>query len=221
MAQFFFAGAHNKKVDRFLPIEEIRTDLKNGLGEKCNVDKIIDAYLSEEVQQNQIDITDENSQKKDIETMVMQDPSDTFNQFMDQMVENMEEAEEQYDISRHEHLLFYEEGDTICPKLESSLAASRKFLDELLDEERFAELMTKSPQYRCEWIVKQNRSILIRDKDWEKIFTDIKQHEDAFRRYYPMLRIRLQHNDIADIITAFMINDGLYAYSKILAEQRA
>jgi hypothetical protein len=43
-----FAGAGNKKVDRYVPIEEIeeiRAALKKGLKDKCDVDAIIDEYL--------------------------------------------------------------------------------------------------------------------------------------------------------------------------------
>ena len=67
-------------------------------------------------------------------------------------------------------------------------------------------------------MIRQNRSILIRDKDWEKIFWDIETDDKYFARYYPMVRIKIMDN-IWEIVKALLINDELYRYSKELAEQ--
>lgn len=48
MARFAYAGARNRKVDRYIPIEEIRKALKEGLDNKCDVDLIIDNYQAKE-----------------------------------------------------------------------------------------------------------------------------------------------------------------------------
>jgi len=47
LAQFVYAGANNKKVDRYIPIEDIKAALINALGGKCNVEYIIDNYIEE------------------------------------------------------------------------------------------------------------------------------------------------------------------------------
>ena len=54
---------------------------------------------------------------------------------------------------------------------------------------------------RCEWIVGNNRRILICDEHWEKIFKDIEDNEELLY-----------------MCKAFMINDELYNYGKMLAE---
>ena len=43
-----FAGAENKKIDRYIPIEEIKRILIAALGDKCNVEAIVDGYLKKE-----------------------------------------------------------------------------------------------------------------------------------------------------------------------------
>ncbi|MDD5833458.1 MAG: hypothetical protein PUC98_08270, partial [Clostridiales bacterium] len=49
LAQVFYAAAANKKVDRYIPIGIIRTELTEGLtGVKCDVNAVIDRYLEEE-----------------------------------------------------------------------------------------------------------------------------------------------------------------------------
>ena len=65
------------------------------------------------------------------------------------------------------------------------------FYRSILKEERYAELMQESPKERCEWIVFQNISILLRDKDWDKIFRNIMETPESFARYYPMVRVKI------------------------------
>ena len=72
----------------------------------------------------------------------------------------------------------------------------------------------QSPNKRCGWLVKQNRSLMIRDCDWNKIFDDIETNEDSFSRYYPMVRVVLNSTNMIDLIKAIVLNDALYAYCK-------
>lgn len=114
---------------------------------------------------------------------------------------------------------FYERGNTMHPGLEKSLGHSQIFLDSLLEEDEFKELQKKAAQDRCRWLMEQNRYILIRNKDWEKIFTDIEDNEESFGRYYPIMRVKMDSNNLVDMSVGLMINDDLYTYSKMLANQ--
>ena len=49
MADFAYGSAHNPKVDRYVPIWEIRKALRSGIGDKCDTDQYIDQYLEKEV----------------------------------------------------------------------------------------------------------------------------------------------------------------------------
>lgn len=59
-ADFAFGSAHNPKVDRYIPLQDIRLALKKGIGKKFDVDKYIDQYLEEEAAAPQVDISKEN-----------------------------------------------------------------------------------------------------------------------------------------------------------------
>ena len=76
-----------------------------------------------------------------------------------------------------------------------------------------------SDYFLCKWLVESNKYILIRDKDWEKIFTDIENNGDSFGRYYSIMRVKMDSDSLVDMCSALMINDDLYDYSKTLAEQ--
>lgn len=175
--------------------------------------------IDPEAEQIKIDREDAFSSDEKMEEAIDQDASEVFQWVMDKNIENLQKMQEEYDIIDFKNLKFYEDGDTIRPGLEKSLGKSRKFLDSILDEETFTELMAKDALARCRWIVEQNRHILIREKDWEKIFTDIEEHEESFGRYYSIQRAKMDSDEIVDMGAALMINDKLYEYSKVLADQ--
>ena len=67
-------------------------------------------------------------------------------------------------------------------------------------------------------LAEHNRFFLIRDKDWEKIFDDIEKQEEAFGRYYPMMRVQLNSDALVHMVTAITLNDELYEYCAELAD---
>lgn len=219
LAQFVFAGAKNKKVDRFMPIDDIRKALLSAIGDKCNVNQIIDTYLQQELEQKEIDVNDSDISEEDFKIAVEQDAAEAFNKVMGKKLHDFNEESMKYDINDYEELKFYNKGDIISHDLEKSIAQSRKFLDTLLEEEMFKTLMTKDAYQKCKWLVDQNKYILIRDIDWDKIFTDIEENPTSFGRYYSLFRVDLSKNGLVDMCIAFMINDAFYSYSEILAEK--
>ncbi|MBP3665063.1 MAG: hypothetical protein J6J03_07885, partial [Tyzzerella sp.] len=72
MAQFAFMGARNKKVDRYIPIEDIRAALKRGMPECSNIDLMIDEYLEKETSV----VTEAEGEKSE------EDASEVFREFM-------------------------------------------------------------------------------------------------------------------------------------------
>lgn len=199
LAQFVFAGARNKKVDRYIPIDELRESLKNGLGEKCEVDTLIDDYLA-----------------KEAEEMEVKDESEVFRQAMNIERMSLTENLKRYSISTYEDLLYYEKGDTMQPELIEALRKSFLFYIDTLKENRYKDLMTLSAKTRCNWLVEQNQIFLLRDKDWDKIFKDIEENGEAFARYYPMMRVELNTDNLLYMVKAIVLNDELYGYCKEL-----
>lgn len=122
-----------------------------------------------------------------------------------------------HEINWPSMLKYYEKGDKVDPHMAQALGKSRQFLDTTLKEEEFSNLMKADAQYRCEWLIKHNHYMMLRDKDWEKIFTDIEQHPESFGRYYPVCRVRMESMSLVEMGTALLINDALYEYSGELA----
>lgn len=218
-AQFALAGAGNKKIDRYVPLEEIRTILVEAFHEKCDVNHIIDEYLAEEKRQQEHSIANKNASIEDFEKACATDASSVLNKIMDQSRQILQEEQEKYDINDDADFIYYEKGDTISPRYLDVLRDYFQFYQSTIAEERFVELMDKSAKERCEWIVEQNRSMLIRDIDWEKIFTDIEEHRESFERYYPMVRVALNSEGVSNLVKAIVLNDDFYEYCKNFSDK--
>jgi hypothetical protein len=217
-AQFGFAGAKNKKVDRYIPIEEVRAALRKGLDGKFDVEAVIDEYLKNEAEQIEINLNGENVTEEQVTEAAKQDAAETFGQLMDRKRAELAESYAKYDINDLEDLMEYENGYTIRPGLAESLGRSRKVLDGTLDEPDFVELSAKSVEEKFRWIVSQNRYILIKKTDWEQIYKNLEKKTDSFARYYSLMRVDSEENNLSLMTRALMINDDLYTYTKELAE---
>ena len=66
-----------------------------------------------------------------------------------------------------------------------------------------------------------NRSVLLRDKDWEKIYDDVMERPESFARYYPMVRVQVNSDGLRCMVRAFVTNDALYSYASELVVDRA
>ena len=218
MAKFAFAGFKNKKVDRYIPIEEVKQVLIDELGDKCEVENIIDEYLHKETQEqkNKVSQTEEGVQSQ---ALCEQDESDIFTQIMDIKRDRMTEQRKKYDITTQEDLMYYEAGDSIEPNLQIALKQSFAFYNSVAEEEQCKELMEQSASIRCQWLIDRNRFILIRDEDWNKIFADIQENKNSFLRYYPMVRLKLDSGELRYMAIAIVTNDELYDYCKGIIEE--
>lgn len=211
LAEFVFMGAKNSKVDRYIPIEELRKSLAEGLAEKCDVNAIIDEYLLEEEQKQDIDFLDE-KQEYDIKKGFKQSASELLEKMLYEENEKYTKLYERYDIVFYEELIRYKKSNSIEPHLLVALKKSFIFYNSLVEEENFKELMKQPWRMRCELLTKYSGRFLIRDKDWDKIFNDIEENEMSFSRYYPMVRVELSSKDLVYMVIAFVLNDDLYNY---------
>lgn len=208
LAQFAFGAARNYKVDRYVPIKEIKACLISGIGDKCDVSAIIDKYLQEDEEVDVNKLLDENGEISENE--YKKDPSVFFNKMMDKKIDVMKENREKYDISEYLELLFYEKDDTIEPSLFECIKRSFDFCCSCTEEEQYKELMKSTGRKRCEYLVDNNRSLWLRDTDWQKIFDEIMNKKETFARYYPMVRVKINSESLVNLMRAFIINDDLY-----------
>ena len=195
-AQFVFASAKNHKVKVYIPIDEVRKILKEELKGYPDTDKVIDDYLNEE-----------NKKGPDVK-----DDSEMLTEMLSNKSDKIFKNQKEFDIPSPDYLLFYSKGNTIETKLQKNMIEYFKFMETTLKEERFAELMKKTSKDRCQFLVEQNRSLLIRDSDWRKIFKDIKTNDDSFKRYYPMVRVSITSDSVGAVVRALIINDDLYDF---------
>ena len=119
-----------------------------------------------------------------------------------------------YDIGDYKDLLNYKIGKTINPNLEKAVQESFQFYQSMLEDNQYKELLSKSADERCRWLVKRNTNLIFRDYDWEKIFTKIYEKEENFSRYYPMVCVEANTRRLMDIVAAFVLNDELYEYCR-------
>lgn len=217
-AQLAFAGAKNRKVDRYISIEEIRKSLRKGLAGQCDTDTVIDEYLAAETEKPPIRIPKKGMSEEEIKDAYSQDAADVFSQIMELKRQELDDERQKYVIDAYEDLIYYKKGDTMHPDIMDSLCSMFVFFGSMLQEDAYRKLMSCSVKVRWEWLVEQNEHFLFRDKDWERIFTDIEEREEAYARYYPMMRADIKSEDHRFMVTAVALNDELYAYGKELAQ---
>lgn len=219
-AKIAFGGARNKKVDRYIPIEEIRSALSHAIGKYCPVDGLIDEYLQRESVQESLALDGEVSDE-DFRAAIEHDPSYVLTEAIKSGVKAYRELDETYDIARSEDLPYYEAGDSVNPNVVDAVGKSFAFYRSTLDEDKYLELMAGTPEERCQWLARMNCSVLLRDKDWEKIYDDVMERPESFARYYPMVRVQVNSDGLRCMVRAFVTNDALYSYASELDVDRA
>lgn len=88
-----------------------------------------------------------------------------------------------------------------------------------LTEDTYRELMGKTSEERCGWLASVNRSVLLRDEEWARIYDDIVDNLESFARYYPMVRVSITNRGRGSMVRAFVTNDALYTYASELASR--
>ena len=200
-ASFMFVGARNRSVARYIPLEDLKTQLNAALGDKCDVAGIIDNYLKEKRKKQ------EKGEKSSCTKL--NDAHDAINK-------KLAEKKEKYDVSESEDFVFFKKGDSVSPEILDSLKIGVDFFKKVLKESEFAELSLKDYQEKCRFLETQNRSIKLMNSVWLKIFDDIRDNPDCFKRYYPMVRVQINHRCIHDLVRAYVENDDFYELCETL-----
>jgi len=149
LAGFAFMSAHNYKVDRYIPIDEIRASLKAGIGDRYDVDRYIDQYLEKEAAAPEVDLSKEGLSEDGFKEMAHADISEVFQQVMDSAVDKAEERHGRYDIVDYEDLVRYRKGSTVEPGLMESLGNLFRSYHGVLDGQQYRDLMEGTHEERC------------------------------------------------------------------------
>ena len=134
----------------------------------------------------------------------------------DGVQEKMEK--DNYDICEVEELQFFQTGKRIAPALIKNIEKNYAFYHRILSEEEYKWLMSQTKEIRCKWLAQENRTVLLRETEWEKVFDDICEHQESFARYYPMGRVRTTEYT-RYLVHAIVTNDDFYAFVQSLAKE--
>ena len=219
MSQFFLLSRGNKCVDRYIPIEEIREALSKGIGKYFDVNTYIDKCLKKEKLEQQKKKKD--SKKKSKVKDNYYDGRNDLEKSMTELIDDYHKKSDKYDILETEQLIQYKPGDKISPEIDKGIKEFFKDYNELkiqylkmLDKQDvYKNFLNKGTKIRFEFLVKWSENkIILRDKDWEKIYKDLDKSNDAFEKYSSLLYLDLSNNQIYELVRALIVNDDLYQH---------
>lgn len=190
-AQGIFGAARNKKVCEYMPLIEVQEILEKNFGKEIDVAAYMEEYLKKE-------------KKLDV--------SEQFSNFLQEEKDKLEREYEEYDIADYKELLYYEKGDTVLPEIQTSLKNSRDFLETILEEKEYLDLVQQGVDTQFGWLIQQNRYYCIRQEDWERIYQKL-QDSDGLARYYSLFRIQLTNQNLREMAIAFLLNDEVWKFS--------
>lgn len=196
-ASIFMLGMRNKNVDRYVPLDELKRQLVSVIGEKCDVEKIVNEFVEKQT-----------SKEKDYIKLL--------NDFHDEFNKAEAELDEKYDVAKSSDLPFYQKGNSVNPKLLESVKSSIDFYRTLTDEPEYTEILNKGIEEKFEYFAVQNRCLRLLKESWEKILKDIEDNPASFERYYPMVRVKISSDDAQDIVRAYVENDEFYEFCQTL-----
>ena len=185
-------GVRNPKVDRYIPMDEIRAVLNEHLAGDCDVNCILDQYLKQE---------------KTEETK-----SDRVNKLMDEAKANLDKRMGKYDILEESRLHLYRPGDHIEPTIEKLLRELLDFAAGVCEEYRDDIRRLESDGMKEEWLSQgAGYHLLLTREEWETVFEHVE--EGQFERYFGLFSIDGRSSDIGWALMALVVNDALYEYA--------
>lgn len=198
-------GFRNKKINRYIPLEALRKQLRDAVGAVCDTDSIIDDYLRKE----------QAAPLRDPEGHDWESPSEQVNHTMHALTAELEKKADAYEIFVEALLPFYRPGERIEPQVQKNLVQLLAFARSLLEKNgSWAEAAALPIKKRQALFARKSQYLpFLRDQDWEKILTNLEKNPDSFSRYYPLFHIRQEDPRIRDSVRALMINDDLYTYA--------
>ena len=205
LASVMFMSARNRSVARYIPLEDLKSQFDLAFGDKCDVNGIINNYLKEK-------LTKLKKEKKDFRTE-LNDAHDAFNNKIDA-------KKEKYDIIVSNHIIFYKTGKSFSPEILKVIESGMEFFGDLLKEPTFAELSQKDYKEQCRFLETHNRSLKLMNSVWLNIFDNIENDPTCFKRYYPMVRIKITNDTIHNFVRAYVENDDFYDFCQTLALEK-
>lgn len=207
MAQFVFRGVHNWRVDRYMPLEDIKKVLCNALSSEGDTDALVDKWIRAE----------KRKQKKS-EKDPLAKPDVAFKESMDSLSDELSQEEKTYDVHKCFQLRHYEPGNTITPLILHNTLRLYRFSLTLNEDKTLARLKGADMDDHIRYIGHCSQHILLMGNDWDRILDRLKKDDSCFMRYLGLLRIKATTDDVAHILAALLTNDDLWEYIQNYAE---
>lgn len=190
MASFFFHGAHNPAIDRYIPLDEIRCILNEYFGSVANVSEIIDACIASE-------------EEESAHTLLSRK--------IEEAEKDMDEQYAQYDLCEYEDLIDFSPDSKMQPELIEGIKASFQTYHSYGEKQECTELMEQSADELFHFLVSHFRGYFLGEAHWERIYDELHRDSSAFRRYYPMLWVKITEK-ISYLVRAFVTDDVFWNY---------
>ena len=193
----FSFGVRNKKVDRFIPLEEIRAILRDKIP-GFDVDAAIDDYIENESS--------------------MEDASVDVNRMINQSKDTLDQKVKSYDISIVEYLRDYKAGNTVTPDVKELVKGIMEFWQKkIIDNDEYKKIMDMTRDERLNWLAYQSRRFPnMTENEWTRIMEWVDGGNTD--RYCGLFCIKLNSREISEVVRALAINDDLYEYGRGLME---
>lgn len=193
LASFFFRGARNRAIDRYIPLDEMKAVFSEYF-KALPVEEIIEEYL----------IKKQNEKPED-------NISAEFKKRFYEYVDEENELEEKYDIYDYTSLTDFTVKSKLSPEMDEAIKSSFEFYLKQTERDEYKEEMNKSSQEMFDFLAQNYRWGFLSEEHWNKIYDDLKHNKNSFKRYFPMIIVRISNN-IEYLIRAFVTDDVFWEY---------
>lgn len=193
MASFALRGAANPAIDRYIPLDEIRTVLTDYFSATVNVNEIIDKFLAEE----------ENRTEESGHELLMKKAEEFDN--------DRKEKHQQYDICEYEELHHFKPDCKFSPGMVNGIKNSFNVFSQCGESSECTEHLIKTSDKLFHILAANFDGIFLTAEHWEHIYDELCRDKLTFKRFYPMTRV--SHNgDLEYLLRAFVTDDAFWSY---------
>ncbi len=196
------ASCGNRNVDAFYSLEEISSICKDVMGNLCDVDSQIREALKRDADRKE-------QQSGGAQDFFYSDGS-PFEKMVDEKQKQDEEAK-QYDIKNMDDIVYFDIGDSIEPNVEDVLRHCFRQIHAFAETEEFENFKDLDRDEREEYFIKRNRSILIHESTWDRIFSRI-MDDDYMKRFFALFRTDISRQKVYNLVEAVINNLELLDY---------
>lgn len=189
MASFFLRGAANPAINRYIPLDEIRTILNGCFGTVVNVNEIIDSRLYE-----------------------MEHPTEeSGHDMLMNYAGKYAREQEEYDIGKYDELPDFKPGIRLSPGLQKAVGKAYALFREYGSSAECERHLIHKPEEMFHVLAENYDGCFLTEEHWEHIWDELHKDPQTFRRYYPMTRVT-HDGDLEYLLRALLMDNDFWNY---------